>query len=55
MIGYSLLEICFRRKLIDTIKSELLKRALEDISKMLSDLIKYGASLEETAILEDLI
>ena len=28
-----------------SIKSELLKRALEDISKMLSDLIKYGASL----------
>jgi four helix bundle protein len=34
-----ILEICFRRGLVDNAKSDLLKKALEDISKMLSGLI----------------
>lgn len=36
-----ILEICFRRGLVDPAKSELLKKELEDISKMLSGLMNY--------------
>ena len=36
-----ILEICSHRGLIDNVKSKLMKKTLEDISKMLSGLMNY--------------